>query len=246
MNIGPQSQDLYRILLSNNNPLSVNELAIKLKVFPQTIYRLVKPLINIGLINKTSDYPCQFVIRPIDEGLSLFLLHQNDWFHRQFSTSGQKKDSFQNNKILKSQEIKISFVQSRDEMFNLSIGEIEKTKTSVDLLRSGNEIPAEVMLALLKAKKRKVLTRMLVQDYTPENANQVSYWQQNGILVKKTALRHIRLMIYDSTVIYFMSYRHTDSNKDLGMKVSYPPFAAMLSQLFDQWWQKADTIRKKK
>lgn len=235
MNISPQSQDLYRTLLGDNCPLSVNEIATKLKVFPQTVYRLAKPLINIGLINKTGDYPCRFIAKPTDEGSSLFLLHQNDWFNKQFSVSDQKKDL--------SQEVEISFIQSRDELFNLSVGEIEKAQSSIDLLRSGNEIPPEVMLALAKAKKRKVVTRMLVQGYTPENAAQVSYWQQNGILVKKTTLRHVRLMIYDSRSLYFMSYRHTDSDKDLGMKVSYPPFAAMLSQLFDQWWQKAETLK---
>lgn len=230
------------MLLSESNPLSAKQLAVKLHIHPNTIYRLAKPLINIGLISKAPQYPYQFAAKSIDEGLSLFLLHQNDWFWEQFSVPGQKKHSSQNNQISKSQEIKISFIQSRDELFNLSLGEIEKANTSIDLLRSGNEIPTEVMLALLKAKKRKVLTRMLVQDYGPENANQVSYWQQNGILVKKTILRHVRLMIYDSLAIYFMSYRHTDSDKDLGMKISYPPFATMLSQLFDQWWQKADTI----
>lgn len=242
MTISHQSQNLYRILLSNGSPLSVTELATKLKVFPQNVYRLAKPLINIGLINKTSNYPCQLVTRPIDEALSLFLLNQSSWFCQQFSNPAPHKVTVQNDKIKKLQEVKISFIQSRDELFNLSVEEINKTKTSIDLLRSGQEIPAEVMLALLRAKERKVKTRMLIQDYSSENSEQVFYWQKNGILIKKTNLRHIRLMVYDSNVLYFMSYRHNDSDKDLGVEIGYPPFATIISQLFNQWWQEANII----
>jgi hypothetical protein len=39
-----------------------------------------------------------------------------------------------------------------------------------------------------------------------------------------------------------MSYKHAESVKDLGMKIAYAPFAAMLSQLFDQWWEKGEEI----
>ncbi len=123
-----------------------------------------------------------------------------------------------------------------------SLEEISRATKSVDLLRSGREMPAEVVFAIVEAKKRNVLTRMLIQNYSRQNVDQVSYWKQNGILVRKTSLRHICLMLYDASVVYFMSYTHVDSKKDLGMKISYPPFAAILSQLFAEWWKKAERV----
>lgn len=242
MTISPQSQDLYQTLLSSDQPLSAKQLAAKLDIFPNTVYRLADPLIDIGLIIKAGRYPSQFIAKPVNEGLSLFLLAQNDWFSQQFSKPGQIKNLTKNEAIPQSQQIKLSFVQSRDELMRLSVDEINKTNRSVDLLRSGHEIPADVMLALMEAKKRNVVTRMLVQDYSVDNAEQIANWQKNGILVRKTELRHIRLMLYDSNVVYFMSYKHTDSEKDLGMKIDYPPFAVIFSQLFDQWWKKAEEI----
>ena len=83
---------------------------------------------------------------------------------------------------------------------------------------------------------------MLIQDYSSENAEQVLNWQKNGIIVRKTPLRHLRLMIYDNSTVYFMSYKHSDSEKDLGMKIKYPPLAVIFSQLFEEWWQKAEII----
>jgi hypothetical protein len=82
---------------------------------------------------------------------------------------------------------------------NQSVKETVLAAKSIDLLRSGHEMPADVMLSIIDAKKRNILTRMLIQDYSNENAGQVRYWQKNGILVRKTTLHHVRLMIYDAS-----------------------------------------------
>ena len=226
--MSPQVQKLYQILLSSIQPLSVKEIASKLAIPASLIYRLTEPLLKLGLISKTTTYPYKFAAKPIDEGLSLFLLSQTDWFTQKFSP--------------KSQQISFSFIQSRDQLMDQSAQEISQANKSIDLLRSGGELSAEVMLAIIEAKKRGVETRMLIQDYSKENTEQVLHWQKNGILVRKTKLRHIRLMLYDASTLYFMSYRHENSKKDMGMRINYPPFAAILSQLFENWWQKADII----
>lgn len=242
MTLSPQSQTIYKILLRANRPLTVKQIATQMHIAPSLIYRLTEPLIAMGLVIKTNDYPYEFGAKPMDEGLSLFLLYQNGWFSEQFFSSARKTDAVGKTSIDSSQEIQLSFIQSRDELMNKSAEEIAKATKSVDLLRSGHEISAEVMLAVIEAKKRNVLTRMLIQDYPTDNADQVKYWQRNGILVRKTTLRHIRLVIYDASTVYFMSYKHDDSEKDLGMKINYPPLAVIFSKLFQEWWQKAERI----
>lgn len=232
MTISPQSQSIYQILLSSNQAFSAKELASKLHIFPATVYRLTQPLIDIGLIIQSDNYPSFFRAKPIGEGLSLFLLNQTNWFSKQFKS----------NRSNTNQDMEFSFVQSRDELMKSSADEINRAEKSVDLLRSGHEMSADVMLAIVNANKRNVTTRMLIQDYDESNKDQVSCWKQNGILVRKTPLVHIRLMIYDARIAYFMSYKHEDSQKDLGMKISYPPFAAILSNLFQEWWKKAEKI----
>lgn len=234
MTLSPQSQVLYQILLKSKKSLTARELALRLNIFPSTLYRLTEPLMAMGLITKTANYPYKYTAKPVGEGLSLFLLNQNDWFSHKFSKFDDKK------KETPQSQIKLSFVQSRDELMRLSIVEVNKATKSINLLRSGHEIPAELMLAIVEARRRNVVTRMLIQDYSSDNAEQVANWRKNGILVKKTELRHVRLMIYDSSVVYFMSYKHVDSGKDMGMKIDYPPFAVILSKLFEEWWKNAE------
>jgi|WetSurMetagenome_2_1015567.scaffolds.fasta_scaffold06078_3 sugar-specific transcriptional regulator TrmB len=236
MTFSPQSQDIYKILLRSDRPLSARILANQMRIPPSLAYRLTKPLIEMGLIAKINAYPCLFRAKLIDEGLSLFLLAQNEWFSKQFLASGENLNATSK----EPNEIRLSFIQSRDELMNKSTEETARTAKTVDLLRSGGEVPPDVMLAINEARKRNVRIRMLIQDYSSENAARIEYWKQNGIIVRKTELRHIRLMLYDSSVLYFMSYRHTDSGKDLGMKINYPPLAVIFSKLFDEWWQKAE------
>src|SRR4051812_12791425 len=119
MILSTQSQVLYQTLLNSPCPLSVKQLASYLKIPPSLTYRLTEPLLSMGLITKTIDYPYQFSAKPIDEGLSLFLLHQNDWFSHQFSPPN-KKPPIKDKKIPESQEISLTFVQSRDELMSES------------------------------------------------------------------------------------------------------------------------------
>ncbi|RJQ24447.1 hypothetical protein C4577_07750 [Candidatus Parcubacteria bacterium] len=240
MAISPQSQSLYLALLNSSKPLSAQEIASKLHIFPNSVYRLTTELTQIGLITKSDQYPYKFSAKPVNEGLSLFLLYQNVWFSQKFSNF--KKRVVEKEKIPPSQQINLSFIQSRDQLMKESEIDVAKATRSIDLLRSGHEIPADLMFEMIKAKNRNVVTRMLIQDYSKENANMVTNWQKNGILVRKTTLLHLRLMIYDSSIVYFTSYKHANSQKDMGMKINYPPFAVILSQLFEEWWQKAETI----
>lgn len=238
------SQLVYQTLLRSPIALSAKQLAVLLHEYPTTVYRLVEPLIQMGLVTKSGWYPVGFQACPADEALSKFLLYQNDLFSKKFCRPIKSDISDNKKQIPASQQIHLLFIQSRNELMNLSVGETDRARTSIDLLRSGGEIPPDLMLSLIESMKRNVRVRMLIQDYSSKNANTVAYWIKNGIQVRKSMLRHVRLMLYDSNITYFMSYRHIDSEKDLGMKIDYPPFAVMLSQLFNIWWEKADEIVK--
>lgn len=229
----PESRTLYQILLSSPQPLSARQLGESMKIVPNTVYRLTEGLIKLGLITKSGSYPCLFKAKTISEGLSLFLLNQQNWFSETFA---------KNSTTPTSNNLAISFIQSRDELMRLSVGETNKATKSVDLLRSGHEIPADLMMAIHNSYKKGVTTRMLIQDYGPDNKEMVTHWEKNGIMVRIAPLRNIRLMIYDKQTVYFMSYKHTDSDKDMGMKIEYPPLAAIFSSLFNEWWKQAKRI----
>lgn len=235
MNLSRQTRAVYKILTDENKPLAVTAIAFKMRIAPADVYRLVKPLIEMGLVDKSLSYPVTLTVKEHGSSLGLFLLEQSKWFNENFNFKSQLSGS---NDL----DMKLAFVQGREELMNNSAKEIDQAIKSVDLLRSGHEMPPEVMRALAQAIKRKVKVRMLIQDYGEENKDQVQNWIRNGILVKRIDLKHLRLMLYDSRTCYFMSYKHADSNQDVGMRIVYPPFAAILSQYFDQLWLRSEMI----
>ena len=220
MGMGAQTRQIYKILIEENGAFTAGELALKIRVSASDIYRLAKTLLDIGLIEKVKDRPVKFQAKSVGEGSGLFLLSQSRWFEDQFGSGSREVES---------SDMQFDFVQGRDELMKKSADEIDESKISVDLLRSGHEIPGETMRAMVAAIHRGVKIRMLIQDYDSENKEEVKNWIRNGILVKVTSLKHLRLMLYDSCVCYFMSYKHSESGQDQGMKIVYPPFAAILS-----------------
>lgn len=229
--MSPQAQGLYRLLLESHKPLSAEHLAARLGIVPNSIYRLISLLIEAGLVEKTEGYPRLFRAKSTDEALSLFLLNQSSWFSSHFPVTNADSSA-----------ISFSFIQSRDELMRLSTEEVNKASQFVDLLRSGAEFPADLLLAMVNAQKRGVTTRMLIQDYSSENYELVRNWKTNGIQVRKTPLKQVRLMVYDAKTVYFMSYRHSESERDLGFKINYQPLAIIISRQFEQWWKTAKEV----
>ncbi len=141
MTLSPQSQELYQILLGASYPLTAKELADKLHVFPASVYRLTEPLLEMGMITKSGEYPNKFTSKSVNEGLSLYLMQQNKWFSQQFFDVIPHTKLAVSKEISQSQQIRLSFIQSRDELMNLSTEETIKTTKSIDMLRSGHDIP---------------------------------------------------------------------------------------------------------
>jgi len=229
---GRQTREVYKHILKIREGITVAEIASKLRISASDVYRLASPLIKMGLVLKNSERP--FKLFAGGEGLDLFLATQSEWFTKNFKDGNPKR---------KNNDMSFNFVQGRDELMRVSISEMDDSVKSIDLLRSGREIPTDTMFSMISAVKRGVKVRMLIQEYDRVNKEMVSNWIRNGVEVRHTKAKNIRIMVFDSKVGYFMSYRHSDSGHDLGMKIDYEPFALMLSQYFSNLWKKAKVVR---
>lgn len=229
---GRQTREVYKHILKSREGITVAEIASKLRISASDVYRLALPLIEMGLILKNNERP--FKLFAGEGGLDLFLTAQSEWFSKNFKDGNPKR---------KNKDMSFDFVQGRDELMKVSITEMDNSIKSIDLLRSGREIPTDTMLSMVSAVKRGVKVRMLIQEYDRENKEMVGNWIRNGVEVRFTKAKNIRIMVFDSKVGYFMSYRHTDLGQDLGMKIDYEPFALILSQYFSSLWKKAKVIR---
>src|SRR5438552_1858954 len=66
-------------LLKQRKDLSAYDIGDRLNIFPNTVYRAMEPLLKLGLVEKTNEYPAKFKTKTGDEALGLYssLLQQN-------------------------------------------------------------------------------------------------------------------------------------------------------------------------
>ena len=228
---------IYEYLLTVNKPCTIAEMANALNMKATAIYRHIHWLKRVGFVIELNTYPKSYRANSISDAEALFLTEQRKWFRDRFASLGESEVDLDVSNQKQADEISWSFIQSRDALMDVSVEEINRSQKRIDLLRSGHEIPKHVMEALHNAHLRGVEIRMLVQTSSPEQEEEFEVWRKNGIQVRTTRFHSMRLMLFDAKVLYFMSYKHEDSVRDVGMKIDYEPFAQQLAGLFDEWWE---------
>lgn len=226
-----QTMDIYSLLLKRGS-LNAEQIGKELQIFPQAVYRSIEQLKAMGCINKESGYPARFGAIPVTESVETFSLLQREWFLKAFIAAQSKKANFAG------KEPVISFIESREQMFEKMLPDFENVTQEVNLLISGDEAPAEIMLAQKNIVDRGGIVRTLVQKRNKDNEHFLQTRKKMGEQVRAHALVNARLMLFDKKIAYVMSYDPTNFIKSTGIRFEYAPFAQLMNMLFLQYWEK--------
>lgn len=233
-----QATLIYKLLLKEKRPLTVRQLALKIDVLPQGLYRVVKQLQYYGLVIGRENYPTKYKALAISESVDTFLLQLRHQLLEILSDVSSFKE-----KNRESSEIPdISFIQGRNHSINKSTEDLKLSKTGVDMIVSGDEIPAETILECKRAIMRGVKIRMLVQENEDDNEEMLQNWKRLGIKARKGNYTGARIFVYDSYVVYITSYDADKKTEALGIRFKYRPIALMMEQIFEKNWQNARKI----
>lgn len=231
-----QTMDIYSLLLKRG-ALNAEQIGKELQIFPQAVYRSIEQLKAMGCVSRQDGYPARFGAVPIAESVETFSLLQREWFLKAFIASHNNKDAYAG------RDPTMSFIESREMMFEKMLPDFENVKEEVNLLISGDEAPAEVMLAQKNIIERGGRIRTLVQKRTKENESFLQARKQIGEWVRVHAPVNARLMLFDKKVAYVMSYDPNNYVKSMGIRFDYAPLAQLMNMLFLQYWEKGDEIQ---
>lgn len=228
--LSPQAAKVYQLLLKNSL-LSVKEIGEKINIVPNTVYRDLKELEKLGLVETVKIYPIKYQAKSASAGLAIYtsLIRQN--FYETFGLI----DSGEEN-------LKITFFQNRKDFLKLAEKDINHAKKYVNIIISGHEVPAELVLAHKKAVDRGVKIRKLIQHLNLENVSAAKNYQKIGVEIKYTPLIHARIVIVDGQITQFGSYSPERQAESAGVRFDYPPFARLMDELFEQKWQQGKII----
>ncbi len=234
--ISPQAASIYRLLI-NSQPMTAANIGERLDIYPHAVYRAVKSLTQIGLIDQSNEYPVQYKAKSSDDALNLYLNNARESFLSSFFAHGIDTNASVANKGLQT-----TFIKNRQDMLRQSDEDMTGAKKEVNMIISGLIASAETILAYKRASERGVRIRFIVQRLDESNEEMLRNWKKLGIEVRYYPLIEARILIFDSKIAYIVSYNPQNKEEGVGVRFNYAPVSLLMNDLFEKRWELAEEI----
>ncbi len=230
-NITPQAKTIYD-KLSDKKPLTAAQISDKLNILPHAVYRSIKVLVDFGFVRQMGHHPTHYMKSAPDDPIDLYTNAMKAYMLETFSSNNKPQ-----NKMLD-----ISFIQTRNQLIEMTNMDISNAQTSINFIVSGHEVPAETILAHKNAVERGVKVRKLVQNLDAASKEMFKSWESAGVEMRYFPNMESRIFVYDSQIVYFTSYNPDKNAEALGVRFNYAPFALMMNEMFEKRWKLAKEI----
>ena len=225
-NITPQAKAIYD-LLSDKKPMTAVQIADELNILPHAVYRSTKVLVDYGFVRQMGRYSALYMKNAPDDPIEIYTSAMKTYLAQAFSTNSKPQSKL----------LDIAFIQTREQLIEMTNADVDKAEKSIDFIVSGHEVPAETILSHKRAVERGVKIRKLVQSLDSVSQEMFKSWKSAGVKIKYFANMESRIFIYDSQVVYFTSYNPGKNEEALGVRFNYAPFARMMNEMFEQRWK---------
>lgn len=235
--ISPQSATIYR-LLQTSSQMSAADIAKKLDILPHAVYRAIKPLLTMDLVENSNTYPVRYQAKHSDYALDAYVNNAREQFVQSFFVSNLVGSSTTAAKT----GLPTTFVKDRQDLLDQSNADMNHAKNEVVMIVSGLIAPAETILAYKRAAERGVKIRIIVQNLNETNKDMLRNWKKLGVEVRYYPLIEARILLFDNNIVYFTSYNPAEKEAGIGVRFAYPPMAMMMNELFEKRWELAEEI----
>lgn len=224
--ITPQARKIYN-LLSDKKPMTAVQIADRLNILPHAVYRSIKVLVDFGFVRQMGRYSTLYMKNAPEGPIDLYTSAMKTYLSKAFSAKNKPNSNL----------LDISFIQTREQLIEMTNVDVDNAQKSIDFIVSGHEVPAETILAHKNAVERGVIVRKLVQNLDAASKDMLRSWKNAGVKIKYFPNMESRIFIYDSQIVYFTSYNPQKNAEALGVRFNYAPFARIMSEIFEQRWK---------
>jgi sugar-specific transcriptional regulator TrmB len=232
----PQAANIYR-LLKKRKELSAKDIGERLGIVPNSVYRNMRQLIQLGFVEELRGRPVRYSAKSDNDALDAYTAVVRQSFQQIFSAQAPVHTSASN-------LLPLTFIHSKKERHELNYKDIARAKKSINLIASGLEVPAEMILSLKRAIDRGVRVRIIVQNWDEIKAHMFQSWQRIGVEVRYYPKIEARIHLFDSKIVYLVSYTTGDNKEGIGVRFAYAPCARLLDEVFEKRWKKAKVLSK--
>jgi sugar-specific transcriptional regulator TrmB len=228
-----QSANVYR-LLNESGELTAKQVAKKLGIMPNAVYRAIKPLTELGMAVQTSAYPVRYKASPTPDAMNWYLRAAEQSFRRDFGSPKPR--------VVDTSLPSITFIKDRKGLLKISEQEILNSNKTINYIVSGHTIPDSSVLAFRKASTIGVKVRAIIQNTPESTKNPIENYSDLGVEVRYLPNIGIRLFVFDGKSAIMTSYDIAQSSRAFGIKFNYLAVAKQLDELFEQRWLQAQPL----
>jgi hypothetical protein len=230
-----QSRDVYSTL-SELGVVTAKEIATKLAIMPNTVYRAMRPLLALGVAEELKGRPIRYRVVPSAAAEEWYVRSALQAYRRDFSSKGKLPSNL--NDTLPS----LSFIKDRRSLRIITEQEAKKATKSIDFITSGHTVADSTIQVYRKAAYRSVRLRALVENDPKRTDVDVEAYRIIGAETRFLPNTGMRLFIFDETTAVLTSYDQQTPMRAFGIRFSYPPVAQQLTELFEQRWTEGSPI----
>lgn len=230
---------VFTLMVAKQEPLSAQDVASSVMIYPNAVYRIFYNLEQSGLIQLVGRRPIKYQAVAIELALeSAFLNHKAKLDHAlQLATGTINKPSKQQTYTL----------IGRERMYEEYVELAGRAKREINVFAIGIAFSDQLYQVQQEAIKRGVYIRHVVQQVKPGNYYIVAKWQRLGVNLRhfqEDRGFHLTVVDQSTAMITFSDPQDTEDRFSL---VTHQPFAVKLFQAqFESIWQQAQKVDKYK
>ncbi len=220
---------VYEMLVFTKAPLTAQEIAAGVIIYPNAVYRIFKKLEQLGLIRKTARRPVAYIAVKKSTGFNTSYLQKQHLLLQALSKSGVMDVHNENTILVGRQQLYDRYVQLA------SLAEVD-----IVIFSAGIAYSKKLYQVQKSAVDRGVVVKHIVQSVDSSNYHIIHKWKHLGVEIRRLDVRQgFHLTVIDRKAA-LITFSNADDTEDRVTIVTEHNIAVELFHLqFEQMWNQA-------
>lgn len=232
-----QEATIYLILI-NEGILPAKEIALRLKILPNAVYRIIRRLEAKKLLTIISTSPFKFYVLPPDLALSTYIKNTSLIWEKE---SKEISLALQNNNA-NSSSTTINILSGKQELFKASENLINQSTKEVLIISIGEPSTNDLILANKRAIERGVTVRFIAHKHNKDNNEYLKNLIKNGFEIRHFPDWGFHMVIIDGEKSLLAVNDPEKSDDRVTIKIFSQGLSKALRDYFYSVWEKAVEI----
>lgn len=232
-----QEIETYSVLLKHGD-LNAQEIAQKLVIYPNAVYRTANKLKEFGLITILGKYPTLF--RAISPQTSIPPLVEKKINKLQEVTTNIGTIPLLQNSNIK--PTNVDLIYGQNSIFEEGAKLLDSTNKEMLVISIGEPISPELLLSVRNAIKRGVSIKMIVHKNDVENKTVLENLKNNGYKIKHYPGWGFHVAVYDKEKSLLIINNPDNTEERVAILTRSTGLSKALADYFNFIWQKAKTV----